>query len=80
MSALAATYRFSAQQFYRLCEVGIIGSKDRIELLNGELMEIHRSPEGPTYRERITVAPGGTASPLAFLDVVTDVAEIIPPK
>jgi len=41
MSALAVTYKFTADQFYRLAEVGVIGSRDRIELLNGELIIMH---------------------------------------
>lgn len=41
MSALADTYKFTAEEFYRLCETGIIDSHDRIELLNGELIIMH---------------------------------------
>ena len=38
MSALADTYKFTAEEFYRLYEAGVLDSKDRIELLNGELI------------------------------------------
>ena len=41
MSALAATYKFTAEEFYRLYETGVLDSKDRIELLNGELIIMH---------------------------------------
>ncbi len=38
MSALAATYKFTAEDFYRLYEAGLFDSNDRIELLNGEII------------------------------------------
>ena len=41
MSALATTYKFTFDEFYRLYETGFIDSKDRIELLNGELIIMH---------------------------------------
>ena len=41
MSALATTYKFTFDEFYRLYETGVIDSKDRIELLNGELIIMH---------------------------------------
>ena len=41
MSALATTYKFTFDEFYRLYETGFINSKDRIELLNGELIIMH---------------------------------------
>ena len=186
MSTLATTYKFTFDEFYRLYETGFIDSKDRIELLNGELiimhaighrhsqavtnfnaylseqarrrykispqnpvvldeysapqpdlvfvpwsrkskrhptpsevfliievadsslqydredkmrayaacgivefwildleddvLEIHRQPEGNGYRERLTIPADGTASSLAFPDVVIELADIIPPR
>jgi Uma2 family endonuclease len=187
MSVQAATYKFTAEEFYRLYETGLLDAKDRIELLNGELivmhaigyrhaqavtnltsefgeqarrrymispqnpvelerysapqpdlvlvptsrrharrhptpdevfliievadsslrydredkqrayaatgirefwllnleddvLEIYRQPEGPAYREHLTVADDGTAAPLAFPDVTIAVAEILPPR
>jgi Uma2 family endonuclease len=41
MSALAATYKFTTAEYYRLYETGLLGAKDRIELLNGELIIMH---------------------------------------
>jgi Uma2 family endonuclease len=41
MSALAATYKFTAEDFYHLYETGLLDSKDRIELLNGEIIIMH---------------------------------------
>ncbi len=41
MSALATTYKFTFDEFYRLYEIGLIESKDRIELLNGEIIIMH---------------------------------------
>ena len=187
MSALATTYKFTAEDFYRLYENGLFDSKDRIELLNGDiiimhpvgwrhanaitnlnsdlaeqarrrfkispqnpvelerysapqpdlalvpwsrgnskrhptpeevfliievadtslrydreeklrayastgirefwllnlqddLLEIYRQPEGPAYREQLTIPADGTASPLAFPDVTIALADILPPR
>ena len=187
MSALATTYKFTAEDFYRLYEAGLFDSKDRLELLNGEIiimqaighrhaqavtnlasyfaeqakrrfkispqnpvelerysmpqpdltlvpwsrgnskrhptpeevfliievadtslrydreeklrayastgirefwllnlqddiLEIYRQPEGPAYREQLTIPADGTASPLAFPDVTIALADILPPK
>lgn len=41
MSALAATYRFSIDDYQRLYETGLLAAHDRIELLNGELIIMH---------------------------------------
>ncbi|MEA3213624.1 MAG: hypothetical protein QOE70_6681 [Chthoniobacter sp.] len=41
MSALAATYRFTVEEYYRLYEIGVLDGRDRIELLNGELIIMH---------------------------------------
>ena len=68
MSALATTYKFTFDEFYRLYETGFIDSKDRIELLNGELIIMHA-----------LIPSDGTASPLAFPDVAIALADIIPP-
>lgn len=38
MIAHAETYRFSADEFFKLVEVGILEESDRIELLDGELV------------------------------------------
>ncbi len=187
MSALAATYKFTTDEYYRLYETGVLDAKDRIELLNGELiimhaigyrhaqavtnltaylgeharrrykispqnpvelerysapqpdlalvpwtrgnskrhptpaevfliievadssleydraeklrayaatgirefwilnlqddvLEIYRQPEGPAYREHLTVPAEGTAAPLDFPDAVVALAEILPPR
>ncbi len=41
MSALAATYKFTIEDFQHLYESGLLDAKDRIELLNGELIIMH---------------------------------------
>ncbi len=41
MSALAATYRFTTDEYQRLYETGLLDAHDRIELLNGELIIMH---------------------------------------
>ena len=41
MSALAATYKFTTDEYQRLYETGLLAAHDRIELLNGELIIMH---------------------------------------
>ena len=52
MSALAETYKFTWEKFYRLYEMGFIKSKDRIELLNGEIIMMH--PVGFRHGQAVT--------------------------
>ena len=48
--------------------------------LEDDVLEIYRQPEGSAYRERIIVSADGSASPLAFPDVVIAMAEVLPPR
>lgn len=41
MSALAATYKFTVEEYYRLYEARVLEDRDRIELLNGDLIIMH---------------------------------------
>ncbi len=41
MSVLAATYKFTIDDYQRLYETGLLDAHDRIELLNGELIIMH---------------------------------------
>jgi putative restriction endonuclease len=43
-----ATYRFTAEEYHRLGEVGILNEDDRVELLNGDL--VVREPIGGEHR------------------------------
>jgi len=52
MSALAATYKFTVQEYYRLYEAGVLEDRDRIELLNGELIIMH--PIGERHAQAMT--------------------------
>jgi Uma2 family endonuclease len=40
-------HRLTRQDFYRLAEVGILGDRDRVELLEGQLLDM--SPIGPHH-------------------------------
>jgi Uma2 family endonuclease len=44
--------------------------------VDGEWIEVYRSPEGDGYRERRQVASGGTVTPAAFPDVAVAVADV----
>ena len=48
--------------------------------LQDDILEIYRQPEGPAYREQLTIPADGTASPLAFPDVTIALADILPPR
>ncbi len=43
-----ATYRFTAEEYHRLGEAGILNEDDRVELLNGDL--VVREPVGGEHR------------------------------
>jgi Uma2 family endonuclease len=40
-------YRFNTQQYYRMAETGVLGPEERVELLDGELLDM--SPIGPFH-------------------------------
>jgi Uma2 family endonuclease len=48
--------------------------------LEDDILEVYREPEGNGYRQQITIAADGSASPLAFPDVVISMPEILPPR
>ena len=48
--------------------------------LESDTLEIYRQPEASVFRERITIAATGAASPLAFPDVTIALPEILPSR
>jgi Uma2 family endonuclease len=44
---LATTHRFSVEAYYRMAETGVIGPDARVELLDGEIIDM--SPIGPLH-------------------------------
>lgn len=57
----AARRRFTRKEYYRMVEVGILGERDRVELIRGEIVEMSGE---------------GAVSPAAFPDVRLPLAKI----
>ncbi|MDQ3699749.1 MAG: Uma2 family endonuclease [Chloroflexota bacterium] len=42
-----APHRFTVAEYYRMAETGILGADDRVELLDGQIVDM--SPMGPPH-------------------------------
>ena len=62
-------HRFTINDLERMIEADIIGEGAGVELMEAELLEIHRSILGSDYLEKVTLFPGQTARPLKFPEV-----------
>ena len=51
MALQPAKRRFTVDEYYRMAEAGILGEDDRVELIEGEIIQI--SPIGPRHANRV---------------------------
>mgnify|MGYP000013172135 CR=1 FL=1 len=47
--------------------------------LNGGTLEVYRTPSADGYKTLLRLKPGDTVSPLAFPDLILEVAALLPP-
>ncbi len=71
---MAPHRKLSVEDYRRMGETGILHVEDRVELIEGEIIEIHwiPDPEVGRYRESRQVA-AGLLTPLCFPEVALDV-------
>ncbi|HYD48294.1 MAG TPA: Uma2 family endonuclease [Terriglobales bacterium] len=51
-AALATRHRFSVSDYHRMGEAGVLGEQDRVELIEGEIIEM--SPIGSSHAARVS--------------------------
>jgi Uma2 family endonuclease len=56
MTAEAVRHRFSVEDFYRMAEAGIFTEDDRVELIEGEVVEM--PPIGPLHAGTVNILAG----------------------
>ncbi len=52
MASEPTTRRFTVEEYYRMAEAGILGEDDRVELLDGEIVQM--SPIGSRHAGTVT--------------------------
>jgi hypothetical protein len=75
VSSSPETRRFTAAEYLRLAEVGILRPEERVELIDGvivamsPLVEVHREPSASGYKLIRRLTAGDTLLPLALEEV-----------
>ena len=74
-------HRFSAEDFHKMAEAGILGEDDRVELIRGEVVDlvrekvhVFRRPQGEAYGEERALEDGE----LSVLGLKVPVKEVLP--
>jgi hypothetical protein len=76
------TWKCTADEWGRMVELGIFGDDERLELIEGEIVEMapigdpHGRCVSQRYRAHRRAASGETVAPAAFPDVVVTVADV----
>ncbi len=73
MSVPLTRRRFTVEEYYRMAEAGILGEDDRVEPLDGEIVD--PGPDG--YREVRRLGRGDRTAPQALPDLVLSVDDAL---